>query len=111
MTKSYALIPEEYITLQKALMFSVVTNFPTTKVLESHLITDASGQESEIYTEWIQFRWVESDDNGFTTEQLTCINECKNKFNAEHTTQIDFEVVGDTDFARNFDSGKKLQLV
>lgn len=107
--KQYALIAEEYITTDKALLFPVVTNFQTTKVIASHLITDASGQESEVFTNWITFRWVESSETGFTSEQLACIEECKTMFNTNHTTQIDFTIIGDVTFAQSFDDGRLLK--
>ncbi|WP_192820172.1 hypothetical protein [Rufibacter sp. LB8] len=98
----YGLITEEFITPEIALLFPVVSNFNFNHILESVAITDASGQESEVLKKWITFRWLESDENGFTPEQITIINNAKSHFNANHTLQIDFDVIGNNEWAIGF---------
>ncbi|RNI30962.1 hypothetical protein EFA69_06630 [Rufibacter immobilis] len=99
MNKQYALIPEEYITPELALNFLIVSDFSNNHVIESHQIKDASGQESTVLNKWITLRWVESDTQGFSPEQVSIIQGCRDRFNQEHQIQIDFEVIGDNDWA------------
>lgn len=102
--RDYGLIAEEYITPERALMFEVVSNFSFNHALESHTITDASGQQSTVLIRWVTLRWVESGEAGFTAEQLACLTECRDAFNASHSDQIDFALVGNAAWAAAFNS-------
>lgn len=108
--KQYAIIPEAEITAEKAAKFPVLTNFPTTYIFDSVIVLDASGQESEIIKDSTFVRWVESGESGFSTEQDSIITAAKTKFNQGrgNKPKLPDLVKGNSEFARNFNTGRKL---
>lgn len=104
-------MPEAEITAERAAKFPVLTNFPTTYIFDSVIVKDASGQESEIIKDSTFVRWVESDESGFTTEQDGILTAAKTKFNQGrgNKPKLPEVVKGNSEFARNFDTGRKIK--
>lgn len=108
--KEYALLPESEITAARAATYKVVSNFAVPYIFASHLVTDASGQESEIFDDYTLTRWIESDDTGFTPAQASDITAAVAKFNQGRGAKPKLpQVRGSAEYARSFPMGNKKQ--